>query len=241
MKAENNNKLYIIYGENAKNMAYTLMQKAEPVNTLEKNAKIVLKPNLVVAKDHTEGATTNPKTCAGVIEYLQDNGYKNIHIMESAWVGADTKRAFSVCGYTNISKKYSVPLLDVKQDAYIERPVEDTQLTVSKSAYEADFIINLPVIKGHCQTRLTCALKNMKGLIPDSEKRRYHREGLHRPIAYLNRVIKQDFIVADGILGDLDFEEGGNPVRMNVMLAGADPVLIDSYAASLLGYGALVI
>ena len=63
----------------------------------------------------------------------------------------------------------------------------------------------------------------MKGLIPDSEKKRYHREGLHRPIACLNRAIRQDFVVADGMLGDLDFELGGNPVRMNVMLAGADP------------------
>jgi hypothetical protein len=39
-------------------------------------------------------------------------------------------------------------------------------------------------------------------------------------------------------MGDLDFEEGGNPVRMNRILAGSDPVLIDSYAAQLLGFEA---
>ena len=31
-------------------------------------------------------------------------------------------------------------------------------------------------------------------------------------------------------------EEGGNPVAMNRVIAGRDPVLIDAYAAELLGY-----
>ena len=60
--------------------------------------------------------------------------------------------------------------------------------------------------------------------------------GLHKPIAYLSRIIKQDLIIVDGIIGDLNFEEGGNPVQMNRVILGKDPVLIDSYVAQLLGY-----
>ena len=33
--------------------------------------------------------------------------------------------------------------------------------------------------------------------------------GLHKPIAYLNKAIKQHLIIVDGIMGDLNFEEGG--------------------------------
>lgn len=40
----------------------------------------------------------------------------------------------------------------------------------------------------------------------------------------------------DNICGDLDFEEGGNPVVMNRLLAFKDPVLCDSYAAESMGY-----
>jgi len=98
------------------------------------------------------------------------------------------------------------------------------------------YLINVPVMKGHCQTKLTCALKNMKGCIPDSEKRRFHTMGLHKPIAYLNKIIKQDLIIVDGMNGDLNFEEGGNPVRMNRIFAGKDPVLTDAYAAYLMGF-----
>ena len=60
--------------------------------------------------------------------------------------------------------------------------------------------------------------------------------GLHKPIAYLNKAIKNDLIIVDGLIGDLNFEEGGNPVKMDRIIVGFDPVLIDSYAASLMGY-----
>ena len=101
---------------------------------------------------------------------------------------------------------------------------------------DADFLINIPVLKGHCQVRMTCALKNLKGCIPDSEKRRYHTQGLHEPIASLNSALKQHFIIVDALQGDLTFEEGGTPVRLDRIFCGTDPVLIDRYGANLMGY-----
>ncbi|NLL96484.1 MAG: DUF362 domain-containing protein, partial [Clostridiaceae bacterium] len=101
---------------------------------------------------------------------------------------------------------------------------------------DIDYLINVPLIKGHCQTGITCALKNLKGLIPDSEKRRFHTMGLHKPIAWLNAIIKQDLIIADGICPDPYFEEGGRPTSLNRILLGFDPVLMDCYAAQVLGY-----
>ena len=83
---------------------------------------------------------------------------------------------------------------------------------------------------------ITCALKNMKGLLPNKEKRRFHAEGLHRPIAHLALGIHQDFILVDSICGDLSFEDGGNPTRMDRLMAAADPVLMDAYVCQLLGY-----
>jgi hypothetical protein len=52
----------------------------------------------------------------------------------------------------------------------------------------------------------------------------------------LNKAIKTHFCVVDGICGDLTFEEGGNPVTRNMILAGRDPLLIDSYCAGFIGY-----
>ena len=40
----------------------------------------------------------------------------------------------------------------------------------------------------------------------------------------------------DNICGDLDFEEGGNPVVMNRVLGFLDPVLCDAYVCDCMGY-----
>jgi hypothetical protein len=42
--------------------------------------------------------------------------------------------------------------------------------------------------------------------------------------------------VIDNICGDLDFEEGGNPVSTNRIILGFDAVLLDNYCAALIGY-----
>ena len=76
----------------------------------------------------------------------------------------------------------------------------------------------------------------MKGLIPNKEKRRFHSLGLHKPIAHLNMGIQQDFIVVDNICRDLDFEDGGNPVVMNRVMAACDPVLVDAYVCQMMHY-----
>ena len=60
--------------------------------------------------------------------------------------------------------------------------------------------------------------------------------GLHKPIAHLNTGIHQDFIVVDNICGDLDFEDGGNPVVMNRIWTAMDPVLVDAYVCQQLHY-----
>jgi hypothetical protein len=42
-------------------------------------------------------------------------------------------------------------------------------------------------------------------------------------------------VLVDALCGDLTFEEGGNPLEMNLLIAGCDPVKIDAYGASVMG------
>ncbi|MBT3318946.1 MAG: DUF362 domain-containing protein [Clostridia bacterium] len=229
-------RLYVANGQDAGQMTRQLLEQIEIEQYIGENDSVALKPNLVVAKTFQSGATTNPDICAAVIEYLFERGRRNVSIIESSWVGEGTARAFKVCGYNDLAKKYGVELVDVKKDDMVECEYDGLKVDVSKRALETDYIINLPLIKGHCQTKVTCALKNMKGLISDKEKRRFHALGLSKPIAYLNKMICADFTIADGTCTDTTFEEGGNPTALNTMIAGSDSVLLDTYAAKMLGY-----
>lgn len=233
----NKNEIYIKSGTDYKEMTKELLAQCGLASVIsDKKMQIGIKPNLVSPSEASWGATTHPEIVAGIIEYLQENGYGNLAILEGSWVGDKTTEAYEVCGYRELTEKYQVPFWDMQKDKGIERDCRGMKLNVCERAANIDFLINVPVLKGHCQTKITCALKNMKGLIPNTEKRHFHAMGLHEPIAHLNAGLHQDFVVVDNICGDLDFEDGGNPVVMNRIWAGTDPVLIDSYVCQIMHY-----
>lgn len=231
------NQIWKLYGTEYKEMTKELLSKADLAGLIGgREKRVAIKPNLVVASPAEFGATTHPEVVAGIVEYLQENQFENIVIVESSWVGDRTSEAFIYCGYKELCEKYDVPFIDGQKDKWHEVDCAGMKLNIIDAVDSIDFLINVPVLKGHCQTKMTCSLKNLKGLIPNTEKSRFHRMGLHKPIAHLQAGIRQDFIVVDHICGDLDFEEGGNPVVRNCVMAAADPVLVDSYACSLLHY-----
>jgi len=234
MKNYDTSKIFVTCDSDGCEGARRLLEASGAGYLFKPGMKVALKPNLVVAKPASSGATTSPHVVAGTIEFLRDCGVTDITIMESAWAGDSTERAWQVCGYRELEKKYGVRLLDLKKDRTRTFSVDGMKIEVCASPLEVDRLVNMPVLKGHCQTVMTCALKNLKGCIPDGEKRRFHTIGLHRPIAALNLAIRPDFILVDALCGDLSFEEGGNPLEMNALIAGSDPVKIDSYGASLM-------
>ena len=248
------NEIWKIYGTEYRKMTKTLLEAAGLAGIIEaasardggregadesgrrNEIRIGIKPNLVTPAPADFGGTTHPEVVAGIIEYLRERGFGNLLIAEGSWVGDRTSEAYEICGYRDLCERYDVPFIDTQEEHSHEVNCAGMKLSVTDVTDRVDFWINVPVLKGHCQTKMTCALKNWKGLIPNKEKRRFHTMGLHKPIAHLQKAIRQDFIVVDHICGDLDFEEGGNPVVRNCIMAALDPVLTDSYACRLLHY-----
>lgn len=228
-------KIYQVYGRDAHEMTLALLRAADAASLVPKGGSVALKPNLVVAGVPEDGAVTHPGVLSGCIEYFREHGARDISVIESSWVGDETQRAMRRAGYRAVLERYEVPFYDLKKDAVksVDTPVG--KIDVCCRALEAGLLVDLPVLKGHCQTAMTCALKNLKGCLPDREKRHFHAMGLTKPIAALGTALKPGLIVVDSICGDLDFEEGGTPVETNRMFLGTDAVQVDAYGASLMG------
>lgn len=230
------NRIVINYGKEIQKVTYECLKEYNAAALIKKGQKVIIKPNLVNSSPAIKGATTHPEVIEGVITYLFDNGHTNIEIAESSWAGGNTDEAFRVCGYSRISEKYGVPCKNVLKYGFETVSYKGLDIEISSLALEGAFLINVPVLKAHCQTSMTCCIKNLKGLIPADEKRRFHTLGLHAPIAALGAVIKTGLNVVDSVCGDLTFEEGGTPVEANMILVGEDPLLLDSFAAEFIGY-----
>lgn len=233
----NKNQIVMIHGTDFIQMTTELLEAVRLDELIgNRSSRIALKPNILHVDTAENGAVTHPELVEGVLRYLQKHHFSNVRVMEGAWVGARTSQAVETSGIADVCRKYRVPFIDLQKDSSYSCDACGMQLKLCSEVANTDFMINLPVLKGHCQTRITCAMKNAKGVIPNSEKRRYHTLGLHKPIAHLNTVLPPQLVLVDNICGDLSFEEGGNPVVMNRIFACLDPVLCDAYVCECIGY-----
>jgi len=228
--------IVINYGTDWATMTRAALAASDIKNFLKPHYKVAIKPNLVTPQPPSNGATTHPEVVEGIILFLKEFGVANISVIESSAIGYDTKKAYAVAGYEPLSKKYGVPLIDLKNSSSTKLTHSACAMEIYEKAQQTDFLINVPVLKAHCQTRLTCNMKNLKGCIPEKDMRNFHARGLHKPIAALNALLKTGYCVVDGICGDLSFEEGGTPLIANRVLVGQNPVTVDSFCAELIGY-----
>ncbi|MCL1988607.1 MAG: DUF362 domain-containing protein [Firmicutes bacterium] len=228
--------IFVNYGLDWAKATYNLLVASDITDYLKLGMSVALKPNLVNVTHPSEGATTHPEVLEGIIQFLQEFGIKKIKIMESGAIGNNTKKAYKVAGYEYLTQKYGVPLVDLKNAPTKTLQHSGLNIPIAEEALNAEFLIDVPVLKAHCQTKLTCCLKNLKGCLPESEMRRFHTLGLHKPIAALAALLPVHYCVVDGICGDLSFEEGGTPVEANRIIAARNPLLVDSFCAGLIGY-----
>jgi uncharacterized protein (DUF362 family) len=227
--------------ESIKTMVSNCLQDLGGIEQLvPPGSRILLKPNMVVAKPNSSGATTNPLILDALIEHLMQTSPGEIIIGESSEVGRDTMQAYRVTGVYDVAQKWKVTLLDFKKDHQISVDVPNgkvlKKVLIAETVRKVDYLINLPILKVHSQTTVTIGMKNLKGCIPDQEKSRFHRLNLPQCIADLNTVIIPDLTIVDATLCSLEWELGGLPVRLNTILAGKNVLATDIVAASLLGY-----
>lgn len=202
---------------------------------------VLLKPNLVNASLSQTGATTNPFVLKGIAEAAKMAGAKKIIIAESSFLGEDTKKAFEVNKLNEYFDSSRVHLVDFKREEYVTVPIETGKvlhrIKLPVSFLEADVIINVPVMKTHDVLPVSLGLKNMKGVLRDTDKRRFHKIGLEQAMIDLNKVVMPDLVFYDGLVG----MEGhgpihGEPANLGVLIASRNILGAELTAANVMGF-----
>jgi len=148
-----------------------------------------------------------------------------------------------VAGYDKL-RDDGYEVLDLKQKG-IEKvtiPVPEgralKEVSVPRIVVEADAIISVPKMKTHDQAGVTLAVKNMKGVLPDAWKRRFHHTyGVFQSTADLLTVIKPSFAVVDGIISMNGLGPAfGEALEMDLIIAGTDAVAVDTVCCAVMGF-----
>ena len=150
------NQIFIVNGTDYAAMTNRLLEECGLAGIISsRDKRIGIKPNLVSASPASYGATTHPEIIDALIGYLQDNGFNNICVLEGAWVGEKTQNVLEVNGTGNVCKQRNVPFIDTQKDKAVKMDCSGIDLEICRSVLDIDFLINVPVLKGHCQTRIT--------------------------------------------------------------------------------------
>jgi uncharacterized protein (DUF362 family) len=129
-----------------------------------------------------------------------------------------------------------VKLVDLNKDQFAEvnppNPLSLKKVKIAKTALEST-TISVPKLKLHRIATVTLSLKNMMGAL--ASKGTMHNGGLSKNIADLASILKPSISVIDGIIAGEGHETSGNPVEMDLVIAGTDPVAVDAVGAELMG------
>ena len=213
---------------------------------LDRNDRVLIKPNNCFRHRIMPpyGMVTTSKIIEGIVRLLLEHGCKDISIGEGAIIGIFdelapyTKRGFKGTGIEKIAKKYGIKLVDFNEGTFNELDLGGINAQVSRAALDTDFLINVPVLKTHFQTKVSLGFKNLKGCLSKDSKRRFHiSKRLDPLICLLNEAIKSDLVMIDGIYM---LEKGpetlaGVAHRKNLIIAGPDVFECDVVGATVLG------
>ena len=195
---------------------------------------IVIKPNLCYYWDYSTGNTTDPKFVQAIIEYLKEeiNDDIKINIVESDASAMKTKHAFRFLGYEKLLKIPNVNLVNLTELKYKTKKIivkgNNYEIRIPNIISEADLKINVPKIKYMGEdVKITCALKNIFGCIPQPRKFRYHKN-LADMIVAANKAMQFNLIIVDS-----NIASGARPKKIGLVMSSKDPVSNDFVASKI--------
>jgi uncharacterized protein (DUF362 family) len=211
---------------------------------LAKNDRVLIKPNITFGgwvEIPPYGMLTTSKMVEGILWKLAEHGCNNITIGEGTILGAlgsNTMRGFKQTGIDRVAKRYGAKLIDINDGPFDYKDLGGIKVGISKAALEADFLINVPVLKTHAQVKVSLGFKNLKGCLEVSSRKAFHMKGLQHLICLLNQSLQSGLTIIDGIYM---LEKGPDTMmgvarRKNLIIASRDAFACDCVGATILGF-----
>ena len=219
-------------------------------SSLSAGNRVFIKPNLVIWLEGINfpkfGVLTTARMIEDMVVLLAEHGVTDITLVEGAVEydkGGESLVAQAVRGMnlTKLCKKYGLKIMDVHRSPFLKMEVDGLEFAVSESVLSADFVIDMPVLKTHSQSRVSLGVKNLKGLLNIASRKRCHNasheQGLDHYLARLPEIVWPSLTVIDGIFS---LERGplytGQAHRADMIVASRDVIAADQTAAALLGF-----
>ncbi len=202
-------------------------------------SRVLLKPNLLMAKEPHYGITTHPEVVRAVARILKEINCRLIlGDGPSVWGGyiEDVGQVYQRTGMKQVCAEEGIQLVNFDKRRMREK------FPLAARLDECDYVVNLPKLKTHDFTVMTAAIKNLFGLVPGTFKTELHKnyfqpDDFAAILVDIFQEVRPAITVVDAVTA-LEGEgpgTSGEPTQTGLIMASCDCVALDSVSAVLLG------
>jgi len=195
---------------------------------------VLLKPNMAWDRTPEQGANTHPAVVAEMIRQCRAAGARRVIVADNPV--HDAERTSQRSGIRQAVGDAGGEMVLPDQCGFTRAALLGSVLDsweVMSVVFLVDRVINLPVVKNHSLSLLTCGLKNHMGLLGGT-RARLHQE-IHASLADLAAAFRPTLTVVDATRVMLRGGPTGGRLQdvvvRNAVAAGTDPVACDAWAA----------
>ena len=202
--------------------------------------RVLLKPNMLLAKPPEKAVTTHPEVLRGVIELVKEAGGVPL-VGDSPGVGS-ARRVAEKSGMFRVIEETGAELVEFSESTEVAGNGMFKRFEIARPYMQADRLINIAKLKTHEMMTITCSVKNLFGSIIGTSKAAWHlkagaeRELFARLLLEIYLLRKPDLNIVDAIIAMEGNGPGsGDQRHVGLIMGGTNPVAIDVIAAEIIG------
>ncbi|MFA5424389.1 MAG: DUF362 domain-containing protein [Phycisphaerae bacterium] len=201
---------------------------------------VVIKPNIAFASPPSLGATTNPQLVAQIVRLCYDRGKAKKVIVTDNPIN-NPQSCFLISGIGKAASQAGAELLLPRPSFFQNTTLPGGRLINDWPIYyqalkNADKLIGIAPLKDHRRSGASMTMKNFYGLL--GGRRNVFHQDINTIIAELAMLFRPTLVILDGtVVMKTNGPTGGSTsdlIRADTLIAGTDPVAVDSFGATLL-------
>jgi uncharacterized protein (DUF362 family) len=203
-------------------------------------SQVLIKPNICVAYHNYEyAATTNPWVVGALVRLAVEAGAKRVQVFDFPF-GGSAEEAYTRSGIKEQVEAAGGEMVKLANFKFVQTSIPGgldlQEADIYNDVLNADVLIDVPIAKHHGLARLTLGMKNLMGTI---KNRQAIHANLGQRLADLTSCLRPQLTVIDAVRILTDHGPTGGSLddvkQLDTIIASADIVAADSYAAGLFG------
>jgi uncharacterized protein (DUF362 family) len=214
-----------------------------PLNFGFKGAHVLVKPNLCSPFPPEETPSiTHPDVIGALVRYLKEEGAQRVSVGDEPVWGLKSRLCYEKSGVKEVVKREGGDLVYFEEGKRVIKKVPHgriySSISVPAVLDEVDVLINLPKAKTTIMTLVTLCFKNLLGLVPFRDRKRFHR-GIDLSYALIDiaKVVRPDLNLIDGIVAMEGMgAHSGTPYSLGLLIGSQDMTAADIVGTRVMGF-----